>query len=58
VFDTLVSMGDFLEFKDLMMSFKDSKSGKGSDLFVNGKGTDLSIGGAGLDLGLTGKKLK
>jgi uncharacterized membrane protein len=73
VFDLMVSLGDFLEFKDLMLSFKKSKQpvssssstqqeSKTSGLTVggsSGKGGGFSSGGSGggLDLCITGKKV-
>jgi hypothetical protein len=44
VFDLLITLGDFLEFKDLMLSFKRSKAESKS-----------SKSGGGLDLSITGK---
>lgn len=71
VFDTLLSIGDFLEFKDLMLSFKASKTpvpvaapsgpsgGSKGSKNGGGGGLDLSINGkGGLDFGITGKKIR
>lgn len=63
VFDLLLSLGDFLEFKDLMLSFKRSKapvetrSAPSGPSGKSGKGGGSGGFGGGLDLCITGKKV-
>ena len=56
MFDLIISLGDFLEFKDLMLSFKKSKAAPApgpTTSSTKSKGTP-SLGD--LDLCITGKK--
>jgi uncharacterized membrane protein len=49
VFDLMVSLGDFLEFKDLMLSFKKSKqpvSSSSSSTQQESKTSGLTVGGS------------
>lgn len=55
VFETLTAMGDFTEFKDLMIATKNMKTGTGAgagglDLSVSGMG----VGGSAAPMGLSG----
>jgi hypothetical protein len=50
VFDTLTSMGDFLEFKELMLATKNMKCGGGGGM----GGFDLAISGSGMGGGMGG----
>lgn len=49
-FDVLSSIWDFLEFKDMILSYKGRGGGGGGA----GEALDLSVGPMGLDLSITG----
>lgn len=65
MFELLLSLGDFTEFKDLMISHKQSKTapaGGGFDLHISGKGAAKPSSGSGsgkggFDLSISGKRL-
>lgn len=56
VFELLTSLGDFTEFKDLMISHKNSKQQQQQNA-SNSSGSSDAPTGFGLDFAISGKKV-